>query len=58
MRTAFLDRSHQAIEHPNCARCGAPMWLIRIEPYEPDRDQRSFECQACGNTKIEIVKLR
>ena len=23
------------------------MWLARIEPDEPDRDKRTFECPAC-----------
>ena len=23
------------IVHPTCAKCGAPMWLTRIEPDEP-----------------------
>jgi hypothetical protein len=48
----------QDIVHPTCAKCGAPMWLTRIEPDEPASEQRTFECQACQNEAIEIVKNR
>jgi DNA-directed RNA polymerase subunit RPC12/RpoP len=58
MQQSFVERSHQKIEHPDCARCGAPMWLTCIEPNDADHDQRTFECQACGNSKVEIVKFR
>jgi len=34
------------------------MWLVRIEPYEADHDQHTFECQACGQSKTKIVKYR
>jgi hypothetical protein len=26
------------------------MWLMRIEPDEPGREKRTFECEACGGT--------
>ena len=58
MQHSYIQQLQQEIEHPHCAWCGAPMWLIRIEPYEPDYDQRTFECQACGHNKTEIVKFR
>jgi hypothetical protein len=48
----------QDIVHPTCAKCGAPMWLTRIEPDEPGSEKRTFECQACQNEAIEIVKNR
>jgi hypothetical protein len=53
-----IQRLEQTIEHPECGRCGAPMWLTRIVPHKPDHDQRLFECQACGDCKTEIVKYR
>jgi hypothetical protein len=34
------------------------MWLIRIEPDEPGSETRTFECQACQNEAIDIVKNR
>ena len=37
----------QEIVHPTCAKCGAPMWLTRIEPDGPGLEKRTFECQAC-----------
>ena len=46
MQHSYIHQLQQEIAHPRCARCGAPMWLTRIEPYEPDHDQRTFECQA------------
>jgi len=58
MLHSYIDRLHQEIDHPRCVRCGAPMWLVRIEPYEADHDQHTFECQACGQSKTKIVKYR
>ena len=58
MQHSYIQQSYQEIEHPDCAKCGAPMWLMRIERYEPDHDQRTFECQACGASTTEIVKYR
>ena len=46
------------IVHPTCAKCGAPMWLTRIEPDKPSLEKRTFECQACQNEAIEVVKFR
>jgi hypothetical protein len=37
----------QEIVHPTCAKCGAPMWLTRIEPDGPGLEKHTFECQAC-----------
>jgi hypothetical protein len=34
MRMSEFIRHDQAFAHPDCAKCGAPMWLARIEPYE------------------------
>ena len=55
---SYIQQLQQEIEHPRCTRCGAPMWLARIEPYEPDHDQRTFECPACGKSTTEIAKHR
>jgi hypothetical protein len=44
------------IVHPTCAKCGAPMWLTRIEPDEPGVEKRTFECQVCQYEAIDIVK--
>ena len=48
----------QDIVHPTCAKCAAPMWLTRIEPDGPGSEKRTFECQACQNEAIEVVKFR
>ena len=55
MQHSYIQQ-FQEIEHPKCAECGAPMWLTRVEHYEPDHDQCMFECQACGNSTTEIVR--
>ena len=48
----------QDIVHPTCPKCGAPMWLTRIEPDEPGSEKRIFECQACQNELVEVIKFR
>jgi hypothetical protein len=58
MQHSYVESSLHEFKHPDCPKCGAPMWLARIEPYEPDHDQRTFECQACSNITTEIVKYR
>ena len=46
----------QDIVHPTCAKCGAPMWLTRIDPDGPSLEKRTFECQACQNEAIDVVR--
>jgi hypothetical protein len=53
----FQSISHlEEIAHPTCVKCGAPMWLTRIERDEPGSARHTFECQACQNEVIEVVK--
>jgi DNA-directed RNA polymerase subunit RPC12/RpoP len=42
---------------PVCAKCGAPMWLIRIEPDPRGYAQRTFECPRCQNRMTEVIDL-
>jgi hypothetical protein len=52
-------RQFQSISHfeeITCVRCGAPMWLTRIERDQPGSARHTFECQACQNEVIELVK--
>ena len=44
MRHIQSARSQPQIPHPNCPKCGTPMWLARIEPDEPNYDRRTYEC--------------
>jgi hypothetical protein len=37
-------------------KCGAPMWLSRIEPDEPNHDRRTFQCLQCDQSHTEVVK--
>jgi transcription elongation factor Elf1 len=48
----------QKIERPMCPRCGARMWIARIEPDEPGRDRRTFECPECDHSLSEVVTLK
>jgi len=54
MRGLLPDSHEVEIAHPICDRCGAPMWLTRIESDEPGRDRHTFECKACGNMIIDF----
>jgi hypothetical protein len=58
MRQAHWSRYPDEIVHPTCARCGAPMWLTRIERDGPCHEKQMFECQACGNSTMDTVKVR
>lgn len=44
-------------ELPQCPWCGGRMLLARIEPYESDWDQRTFECNWCGHSDLKIVAI-
>ena len=56
MQHSYIRQLQQEIEHPRCARCGAPMWLARIEPDGPSLEKRTFECQVCQYEAIDIQK--
>ena len=42
LSSCILDK--QQLEGPMCPQCGEQMWLARIEPYEPNHDEHTFEC--------------
>ena len=46
------------IGRPFCEFCKSQMWLACIEPDEVDHDKRTFECPACPNVTVRIVKYR
>jgi hypothetical protein len=58
MRQVHSTLYPDEIVHPVCARCGAPMWLTRIEPDEPGCEKRTFECQVCGDTTSDLIKFK
>jgi hypothetical protein len=44
---------------PACSQCGFLTALSRIEPSDkPGHDQRTFECHACGNIEMMLIKFR
>ena len=45
-------------DRPNCPKCGALMWIARIEPDEPDHETRTFECPACDHLLTEVMKYK
>ena len=47
-----------SIQRPSCPHCGHQMWLSRIEPAEPDHDQRTFECPNCQHVKAEVLRFK
>ena len=53
MHGVLLEPDSLEITHPTCERCGAPMWLTRIEPDRPHHERRTFECKACGKMVVE-----
>jgi len=57
MQTEF-DPARLVLSQPTCAKCGEPMWLVRIEPNGPAHDKRTFECPQCGNEVEETIKYR
>ena len=56
MQHSYIQQLQQEIEHPNCAKCGAPMWLTRIEPNGRGLEKRTFECQVCQYEAIDIIQ--
>ena len=44
---------------PLCSRCGTLTALAHVEPApEPDHDVRTFECPACDNSEVVLVKFK
>jgi hypothetical protein len=51
------ERLSTLLKSPPCRRCGAPMWLARMEPHPtPDSgaDDMIYEC-ACGEQLTRTV---
>jgi hypothetical protein len=57
MRTEKFVPGTEAITAPTCDWCGAYMFLVVIEPTEPDHDRRTFKCTTCANEFVETVKF-
>lgn len=53
-----FDPARLVLYMPTCEKCGAKMWLVRIEPDAPGHDRRCFQCPQCENVATEIVKYR
>jgi ribosomal protein S27AE len=53
---AWLD-DNPTPARPVCSKCGAPMWLIRIEPDKFGFARRTFECPRCQNQVTEVIDL-
>jgi transposase-like protein len=54
----IFDPARLVLYQPICPKCGARMWIVRIEPDEPGHDKRTFECPQCENVLTETVKYR
>ena len=46
------------MQRPSCPKCSKPMWLARVEPYEPDCHKRTFECPVCLHEESSVVNCR
>ena len=53
-----FDPARLVLDLRTCPKCGAKMWLTRIEPYAPGFDKRTFECPTCESVVSETVKYR
>ena len=53
----FADSPVTTTVRPYCSKCGAPMWLTRIEPDKPGFARRSFECPRCQHQMTEVIEL-
>jgi len=53
-----FDPARLVLYMPTCEKCGAKMWLVRIEPDAPGHDRRCFQCPQCENAATEVVKYR
>jgi uncharacterized paraquat-inducible protein A len=53
----FVDNSLATPVRPVCSKCGALMWLIRIEPDQSGCALRTFECPRCQNQMTEVIDL-
>jgi hypothetical protein len=53
-----FDPARLVLYLPNCQKCGARMWLVRIEADAPGHDNRIFECPQCENVVSETFKYR
>jgi hypothetical protein len=58
MRRDQILPQQRIIGRPFCEVCKSQMWLACIEPHDPDHDKRTFECPACPNMTVRIVKYR
>jgi len=58
MRRDQILPQQRIIGRPFCELCKSQMWLACIEPDGPDHDKRTFECPACPNISVRIVKYR
>jgi len=52
---SFADSA--TIVRPTCSKCGAPLWLTRVEPDIPGFARRTFECPRCQNRSSEVIEL-
>jgi len=44
---------------PLCSKCGTLTWLETIEPTgQAGKEERTFECPACGNRDVVLIDFR
>jgi hypothetical protein len=45
------------ITPPPCRTCGMPMWLGRLDPLEPRRERRIYECLPCKDSVTFVATI-
>jgi DNA-directed RNA polymerase subunit RPC12/RpoP len=55
--TLFAQSPRASTVRPACTKCGAPMWLTRIQPDKPGFARRTLECPRCQRRIIEVIEL-
>ena len=58
MRKSQIMPHLRIVSRPCCEICDEQMWLVSIEPDEPDHDRRTFECQRCQHVTVEVIKYK
>jgi hypothetical protein len=43
---------------PPCAKCGAPMWLVRLSKFDDAHDLRTFKCQVCEHIQSAVAEFK
>jgi ribosomal protein S27AE len=46
------------VPRQSCPKCGELMFIARLERYDADHDQRTFQCIICDYVETTVVKFK